>query len=434
MRFKPLTNLKHLVHQFGFLLMSRYEALLQFLKAHAIRVSDCNPCDCGCECEHALVPLNGDASFRRYYRLKMQEANFKQLCEQAQLSPALSNFAGSVIVMDAPPETQKNVEFVRINTLLKSAGLLVPQILCKDIEQGFMVLEDLGDQSFFEVLKNAPILECYYQALRELLKVTCIPCNNELEQQLQARHAQITLPDAANLVPLYSQEQNAPHQRHELIAQIPPFDADFMRMELGIFTEWLLEKRLNLTLNAEEEHMLQQTFDFLIGECAKQPQVLMHRDFHSRNLMFTTEPLCAEVGDCASAITSLGRIAIIDYQDMVIGPLCYDLASLLRDCYIKLDDQTLNLMQSYAYNVLLQSGLLSSTTTYADFVRMLSICALQRHIKVLGIFNRLNLRDGKPGYLKDLPLVLEYVLHNCGLFPEMSDFKRFLEQKVVGKI
>lgn len=408
--------------------MSRYEALLNFLKAHAIRVSDCNPCDCGCECAHALVPLNGDASFRRYYRLKMQEADFKQLLanggegERAHASEAHSSpqFTGSVIVMDAPPETQKNIEFVRINQLLRLSGLLVPRILCKDISQGFMVLEDLGDQSFFVELEHAPKLECYYQAMQELLKITCIPLNAAQEQQLQEHHQSIKLQGSANFVPSYDAAHAA--ERYELIGTIPPFDADFMRMELGIFTEWLLDKRLHLSLSEQEEAMLQRTFDFLIGECQKQPQVLMHRDFHSRNLMFTKDA------------QSASHIAVIDYQDMVVGPLCYDLASLLRDCYIKLDQPTLNLMQSYAYTTLLQSGLLPPSTTYADLVRMLSICALQRHIKVLGIFNRLNLRDGKPGYLKDLPLVLDYVLQNCDLFPEMAEFKGFLERYVVGQI
>lgn len=402
---------------------NRYEELLSFLKYSNIPVSECNPCDCGCECTHALKPLNGDASFRRYYRLKLDEYKFNELCQKAQVTLAQAKYYGSVIVMDAPPETQKNLEFIKINRLLQTARILVPAILVKDVEHGFMVLEDLGNALFIDKSNNERQLAYYFRAEVEMLKLSCMPFNAEQEQRLQAKIAEAHAANSNDefIIPVYAPETAA--ERYELLKQLPPFDAAFINMELGIFTEWLLEKQLKLQLTESEQAMLKRTFEFLTTECLKQPQVPMHRDFHSRNIMAIPE-------NCTTPI--LMQLAVIDYQDMVIGPLGYDTASLLFDCYVKLDPEIRERLEQYVWQVVTASGVFAGN--FEEFQRMVKICALQRHIKVLGIFNRLNLRDGKPGYLKDLPLVLEYVLTNCDAFQEMQEFKQFLLNHVAGKL
>lgn len=404
---------------------TRFSELLNFLKAQNITVSTCEPCDCGCECANALIPLSGDASFRRYYRLKLDESKFLQLCERNQVKPSLNTYAGTVIIMDAPVDTQKNPEFVRINRLLRSARVLVPAIICQDLEHGFMVLEDLGNTLFFDMAVEDERLAFYFKAMVEMMKITCLPQNAAQEQKLntcrQTAHQQHSNDEF--IIPSYPAQQSA--ERYALIEQLPPFDADFIAMELGIFTEWLLDKRLNLTLSADEQSMLQRTFSFLSTELLKQPQVPMHRDFHCRNLMVTPD-------GCDSSI--LARLAVIDYQDMVLGPLGYDAASLLFDCYTKLDPEDRERLMQFGYQVCKASLMFDESVSFADYQRMIKICALQRHIKVLGIFNRLALRDGKTGYLKDLPLVLEYVLENCEVFPEMSDFKLFLLKHVASTL
>lgn len=402
---------------------TRYEALLAFLHSSNIPVSDCDPCDCGCECAHALVPLNGDASFRRYYRLKLDADKFKALCESQKVKPALANYAGSVLVMDAPPETQKNQEFVEINDLLRNAKVLVPTIIVKDVAQGFMMLEDLGNTLFIDMAIDDERLAFYFKAMVELMKISCLPTSQAQAQALTAARAAAHAAHSNDefIIPNYTPE--SAEARFTALSHLKPFDRDFIHMELGIFTEWLLDKRLHLQLTDKEQTMLQRTFDFLTQECLKQPQVPMHRDYHCRNLMVTPD-------GCDSSI--LARLAVIDYQDMVMGPLGYDVASLVFDCYTRLEDDYRERLEQFGYQVVSASGLFKGS--FAEYQRMVLICALQRHIKVLGIFNRLNLRDGKPGYLKDLPLVLQYVLENCDAFPEMQEFKAFLLKHVAGKL
>lgn len=402
---------------------SRYQALLAFLHSSNIPVSDCDPCDCGCECAHALVPLNGDASFRRYYRLKLEAESFKALCQEHNVTPALASYSGSVLVMDAPPETQKNHEFVEINSLLRNAKVLVPTIIVKDVEQGFMVLEDLGNTLFVDMAVEDERLAFYFKAMVELMKISCLPTSLKQEQALNTARAAAHAAHSNDEFIIPNYDARTTEARLVAISHLKPFDRDFIHMELGIFTEWLLDKRLHLELSAPEQEMLQRTFDFLTQECLKQPQVPMHRDYHCRNLMVTPD-------GCDSSI--LARLAVIDYQDMVMGPLGYDVASLVFDCYTRLEDDYRERIEQFGFQVVSASGLFNGS--FDEYKRAVLICALQRHIKVLGIFNRLNLRDGKPGYLKDLPLVLQYVLENCDALPQMQEFKAFLLKHVAGKI
>ncbi len=406
----------------------RYHALLGFLKEHGVPCAACDPCNCGNSCANSLQPLSGDASLRRYYRLRMTQPCFDKLCAQHNITPVFGategpwRYMGTIIVVDTPPATQKNHEFVAINRMLRHCGILVPTIICADVAQGFMVLEDLGHTLFADAFPGPRRLAYYYRALVELTKIGAMPRTQVEQAALNDRRTQAST-EKAVLLPRYElDEQDFAYYQQ----QVPPFDADFIAFELSIFTEWLLDKTLHLEPSAAEQDMLKRTFAFLTQECLAQPQGAMHRDFHCRNLMVTPEQVDNPIQM---------RLAVIDYQDLVKGPIGYDLASLLYDCYSKLPADERHGLLSFAYETYGAAGRLDPAQyTLADLERMVRICALQRHIKVLGIFNRLNLRDGKPGYLKDLPLTLEYVLENCAYFPEMAEFKAFLQRHVVDKI
>lgn len=403
----------------------RYHDLLTFLKEQGVPCAACAPCNCGNSCAQSLQPLNGDASFRRYYRLRLTHPCFVKLCAAHGITPkfgSAAQYLGSIIVVDAPPATQKNREFIAINRLLRHCGILVPTIICADPEHGFMVLEDLGRTMFADAFPGPRHLAYYFRALVELTKIGAMP--RTAAEQSQLNELRTAAPDAQKVL-LHHYELDA--QDFAYYAQeVPPFDADFIAFELSIFTEWLLDKTLHLELSAAEQDMLTRTFAFLTQECLAQPQGAMHRDFHCRNLMVTPEKVDNPIQMA---------LAVIDYQDMVKGPIGYDLASLLYDCYSVLPEDERQMLLSFAYESYCAAGRLDpQQVSLAALERMVRICALQRHIKVLGIFNRLYLRDGKSGYLKDLPLTLDYVLHNCDYFPEMADFKAFLQRHVVGKI
>lgn len=406
----------------------RYQELLDFLKKQYIPCSACNPCDCGNSCAQSLIPLNGDASFRRYYRLKLNRRDFENLCITNHADPVLwqedgaFSYPGSIIIMDAPPETQKNREFAAINHILKHAKMLVPTILCADMERGFMVLEDLGSTLFADAAVGTERRAFYSKAVEVLCHIGSMPLNTNQAALMHDRRA--SADDSVR--PLIGRYEMDSSDYRYLSHTLPRFDEDFIRMELGICSEWLFDRTLHLTIEPYEQEILDKTWDFLVKECLRQPQVAMHRDFHCRNLMIVPDR-------CHSAADA--HIAVIDYQDMVLGPVGYDVASLLYDCYTVLTKEERQELLQLSYDIYTASGLFDAARiSLEDYHRMVVACALQRHIKVLGLFNRLNLRDGKNGYLKDLPLVLDYVLTNSQEFPELSAFSRFLEQKVKGHI
>lgn len=403
----------------------RYDELISFLKSNGLHCSTCNPCDCGNDCEGSLAPLNGDASFRKYYRLKQSALSFKALCRKYGVKPATKHYLNSVIVMDAPPETQKNREFLAINALLKDANVLVPTILAADVEKGFMVLEDLGDTAFLEASYwEGQIFRFYYRAAVEAAKINVMPFNEREHELLRLAYedAKKQGKGAEHVIPLY----NFNHADYAILNNLPHFDEKFINMELDICREWLFDKALNLTLSESEEEIINKAFAFITKECLAQRQVAMHRDFHSRNIMITPP-------GCENGLHV--QMAVIDYQDMVKGPIGYDAASFLYDCYRRLDDDTRNSIVRYLHEVFTVSGLLdASTVTKEDVLKLIKICAIQRHTKVIGLFNRLHLRDGKKGYLKDLPLVMEYLIENTKDFAELQDYSKFLESKVAPRI
>ncbi len=321
---------------------SRLEALTQYVKS--IILDD----------KVMLLSLNGDASFRRYFRVLNK----------------------NLIAVDAP-KTQKNKEFVTIDTALSKAGITVPKLVAYDFDKGFMLISDLGDKTFANASAQGDKLYYYQKAISLLPTIAAI----DLE--------------------------------------LPLFDKKFIEFELSLFDTWMLDKALNAKLSDDEQKSLIESYDFLVQNCLSQEQCAMHRDYHSRNLM-----VCGE--------GKSEQLAIIDFQDMVKGPVLYDLASLLFDCYVVLDKELLTKLKQYAYDTFKEKGYLKNKS-YDEFCYELTLTSLQRHVKVLGIFCRLSIRDGKNAYLKDLPRVINYVLEECKVDKRLEKLQNIIEKYVVGK-
>ncbi|MFR9701061.1 aminoglycoside phosphotransferase family protein [Aeromonas sanarellii] len=288
---------------------------------------------------------------------------------------------GGLVWVDANPKTEKNHEFVRNAAALHAVGLLAPEVRAVDYEQGLLVVTDLGDTQLIGCLNDDSVLAWYGKA------IALLPRLGAVELALE------------------------------------PFDEAFMARENSIFPEWLLGHHLQLTLSAEEEQLLAETFACLTENNLAQPQGVMHRDFHSRNLMV-----------CGGQTPGESELAIIDFQDMVTGPLSYDLVSLLKDCYVRWPDAVIEQGMSHGFEVLSQAGLLDGLD-YASFRRHADLTGMQRHLKAAGIFTRLCHRDGKSGYLKDIPRTLGYVVDVCrshgATYPVLARFDAWLQQAVL---
>lgn len=297
-----------------------------------------------------LKPLSGDASLRRYFRI------------------------GGRVAVDAPPQTQKNAEFIDIASRLRQVGLRGPHIFAADLGQGFMLLEDVGDRVFAGAAQGT-------------------------EQERYYLKAAALLPQLAKV----------------RIAQLPRFDEAFMQQELDIMRKWLLSSALQLQLSATQQHVLDTACTALCARISAMPYCAMHRDFHCRNLqVLPDDSLC-----------------VLDFQDMVVGPCAYDVASLVYDCYVKLPQALIDKLIVLTWRRYQALGVLSGAVSLYEFKIMVLCCALQRHLKVLGIFNRLLLRDGKRGYLKDLPRVMNYTLDECVQLSEFAALGELLQSIVV---
>lgn len=295
---------------------------------------------------YSLKPVSSDASFRRYFRLTQQH--------------------GSLIVMDSPPEHEDNQAFINVATLLEQYGLNVPHIYQQDLQSGFLILNDLGSTPYLSQLSVTTADELYKNAIDSLITLQKIPIENQL---------------------------------------LPKYDAALLEREMRLFDEWFLQTHLQLT----PPDWLTATYDLLIDNALSQPQVLVHRDFHSRNLMFLP-------GQAPG---------IIDFQDAVIGAISYDLVSLLRDVYIQWSPAEQQQWVGYYIEQAQQHGLLASEQA-EHFPRWFDLMGLQRHLKILGIFCRLNYRDNKPNYMNDLALTLNYVYQVCERYPELQDLYQYL--------
>jgi len=303
----------------------------------------------------SFEPASTDASFRRYFRVTTVNQSF--------------------VAMDAPPDKENLAPFITVARALDQLGIHAPKVHAQNKPNGFLLLEDLGTRTYLEeVTNNAP--ELYNQAIVALVT---IQSGSELKPKLKLPH--------------YNQKR--------------------LREEMDLFEKWFINKHLRITLNSKYCDVLKQTKQILVDECAAQPQVWVHRDYHSRNLM----------------ITDQNSPGVIDFQDMVIGPISYDLASIFKDCYVEWPrKQQLSWLRDY--HELALEKLAVEPFSFAQLVRWYDMAGLQRHLKVLGIFCRLHYRDGKASYMNDLPLVAKYTLEVLNLYPEFAAFKKYFTHPI----
>lgn len=298
--------------------------------------------------DYQIEPASNDASFRRYFRVTSQDVTW--------------------IVMDAPPEQEDTEPFIKIASFLYQQGIHVPKITAKDVESGFLLISDFGNRAYLDELNDQSADNLYQAAIDSLIDIQLCPSQD---------------------------------------IKLPYYDRSLLQREMDLFPQWFLGKHLDISTPV----FLENTFDKLIASALEQPQVIVHRDYHSRNLMHTAN----------------NTPGIIDFQDAVVGPISYDLVSLLRDCYIVWPDDKIANWIHYYYTKAQQKGLLIDISI-DQFTRWFDLMGLQRHLKVLGIFARLNYRDNKPNYMNDLPLTLHYVQKISAKYPEFTELHHFLNQ------
>ncbi len=280
----------------------------------------------------------------------------------------------SRIVMDAPPEKESLEPFVTLARELRRIGLNVPEVLAEEHEQGFLLLSDLGTTQYLDVLNAENVERLYGDALGAL--ATLQACG----------------PEAARL---------------------PPYDHHLLMAEMGLFRDWLLKRHLGLKLHDEDERMLERMFALLAETALEQPRVAVHRDYHSRNLM-----VCAH------------NPGILDFQDAVYGPVTYDLVSLLRDCYIAWPREQVEAWALGYRDIAQQHGILQQTDE-VRFLRWFDWMGVQRHLKASGIFARLNHRDGKSGYLADIPRTVGYIQEVAERYSELAPLAELIDGRVL---
>ena len=294
----------------------------------------------------ALSPASADASFRRYFRV------------------AFDDGGPSLIAMDAPPDKEDCRPFIHEAELFAATGAHVPELHAQSIEQGFLLLEDLGDTTYLDKLHATEgVADTLYGAALDAL---------------------VAIQSAGN-----------PNS-------LPPYDEALLRRELDLFPDWYVKRHLRTELAPADAEVLGKAFDLLLANNLSQPRVCVHRDYHSRNLM-VCEPLPG----------------VIDFQDAVHGPITYDLVSLLKDAYIRWDEERVIDWCVRYWEKARKSGLPVSSD-FGAFYRDFEWMGLQRHLKVAGIFARLCYRDGKERYLDDMPLVLDYIVKACARYREFD--------------
>jgi aminoglycoside/choline kinase family phosphotransferase len=305
-----------------------------------------------------LEPASADASFRRYFRVWRPQG-------------------GTRIVMDAPPDKEDTAPYLHVTRLLQGCGVHVPEVEAADGAHGLLLLEDLGGTHMLARLNAGAEAELLYgQALDTLALI-------QLHGAGGAR-------------------------------ELPPYDAAALRREMQLLPDWFCARHLALALDGEEHALLADTFAFLEREALLQPVVLVHRDYHSRNLMITAE-------------RSPG---VIDFQDALAGPVGYDLVSLLKDCYVAWPRAAVEAWLD-GYRARLRAAGALAGASRGEFLRWFDLIGLQRHLKVLGIFARLWYRDGKQGFLADLPRTLAYVCDAASRYGELRRFSDWVERRLV---
>lgn len=295
-----------------------------------------------------LSVASADASFRRYFRVHLPEETF--------------------IAMDAPPEQESCQTFIDNAKLFLSCQLNVPRVINEDVKQGFLLLSDLGDETYLSKLSNQNAQALYFDATQSLIRLQ-----------------------------LASQPDRLPH-----------YDSNLLYREMQLFPEWYVDKHLKIKLDDAQKNVLEKTFSTLMENVLRQGHVYVHRDYHSRNLM-----VCDN------------NPGILDFQDAVYGAITYDLVSLLKDAYIAWEEEQVIDWAVRYWEPAKKAGL-PVPDDFSDFYRDFEWMGVQRHIKVLGIFARLSHRDGKHGYLNDMPLVMDYLRRACYRYAELRPMFKLL--------
>lgn len=315
----------------------------------------------------SLTSASSDASFRRYYRVTARESASKS-----------GLAAESHIVMDAPPDKEDCTAFIHVTELLVDMGMNVPRLLATDLDQGFLLLGDLGSEQYLDHLNDISAEGMYGDAINALLKM---------------------------------------HQSDDpRIPELPLYDRALLMREMELFREWLLVRHLGLELSDAQQKMLDSSFNLLADHALEQPRVFVHRDYHSRNLMLDRP-----------------NPGILDYQDAVYGPVTYDLVSLLRDCYIAWPRELVEGLVTDFYKEAAELPHMRGIG-FGRFLAWFDLMGVQRHLKASGIFARLNHRDGKPGYLKDIPRTLNYILQVAGDYRPLDGLAELIAEQVMPRL
>ena len=321
--------------------------------------------------QFTLAPASADASFRRYFR---------------------ATFASqTLVVMDAPPEHEDCRPFVRISEIFASAGVHVPQIIAQDLTQGFLLLSDLGNTTYLQALNTDSARALYTDACDALIKI-----------QLASK------PDV-----------------------LPPYDEAVLFREMRLFPEWYIGKHLQKSLTEKQAAKLESVFERIVQNNLAQPKVYVHRDYHSRNLMYIEHPLSNSLPQAGERANEKSPLlfspGILDFQHALYGPIIYDLASLFKDAYIGWREaDVLDWLIRY-WEAARKAGL-PVHEDFGEFYRDYEWMGVQRHLKVLGIFARLYHRDGKEGYLKDMPLVMNYLRKACERYIDLKPLLNLLDE------
>lgn len=295
-----------------------------------------------------LVAASSDASFRRYFRWQGAGRSF--------------------VVMDAPPPLENCRPFVEIAGLLATSGINVPKIFAQDLERGFLLLNDLGSQTYLDVINEDNADALFEDALQALLAFQQLPMDTPL----------------------------------------PSYDVALLRRELELFPEWYVGRELGITLTAEQRQQWQRVSDLLIDSALVQPKVLVHRDYMPRNLMLSTP-----------------NPGVLDFQDAVYGPVTYDITCLFKDAFLSWPEPRVRLWQENYWTRARALGI-PVQEDFQEFLRASDLMGVQRHLKVIGIFSRICHRDGKPRYLADVPRFLAYIEAVLARRPELSELAQLL--------
>ena len=274
--------------------------------------------------------------------------------------------------MDAPPHKESCDIFLHVAKIFHEIGVNVPKIIDKNISNGFILMDDFGSKHYLDVVKENPSKKksLYSNAIETLL---------------------------------YLQSKGENYHNN-----FPFYTRDLIREEILLFVEWFLTIKLGYELTESEKEQFEVCISILIDNAREQPQVLVHRDYHSRNLM----------------VLSSGSPGVLDFQDAVIGPITYDLVSLLRDCYITLPSDLIELLFDKFYENLNEN--IRNNYSKNRFKKFFDLMGIQRHLKAIGIFSRLNYRDGKQNYLKDIPRTLNYIYHVSENYKELNFLRELI--------